>query len=188
MLGFTIYGGIDWFCRSLIIVFFPPLGILAGRRPGSFVDQFIRAMDFSWQFDSYFWLGFLLGGVLSPGLKPLPVQGAGTGKHILLPSITLACSYLAMYTKCFANGIVEHSGGTYVLLCQARGLKRRTILWDRHPSQCFKSCSYFAWFKPWKYAFRSGNCGKCICLAGDGKGDCPCGGRQRLSGDSGLYL
>lgn len=114
-----------------IIVFSLPLGILAGRHPGSFMDQIIRAMTFLGSSIPTFWLGFLLVEFFSLRLKLLPVQGAGTGKHILLPSITLACSYLAMYTKMLRNGIVEHSGRTYVLYARARGLKRRTILW-RH--------------------------------------------------------
>ena len=114
-----------------IIVFSLPLGILAGRRPGSFMDQFIRTMTFLGSSLPSFWLGFLLVEFFSLRLKLLPVQGAGTGKHLLLPSITLACSYLAMYTKMLRGGIVEHSGRSYVLYARARGLKKRTILW-RH--------------------------------------------------------
>ena len=114
-----------------IIVFSLPLGILAGRRPGSFMDQFIRTMTFLGSSLPSFWLGFLLVEFFSLRLKLLPVQGAGTLKHILLPSITLACSYLAMYTKMLRGGIVEHSGRSYVLYARARGLKKRTILW-RH--------------------------------------------------------
>lgn len=114
-----------------IIVFSLPLGILAGRHPGSFMDQIIRAMTFLGSSIPSFWLGFLLVEFFSLRLKLLPVQGAGTLKHILLPSITLACSYLAMYTKMLRGGIVEHSGRTYVLYARARGLKKKTILW-RH--------------------------------------------------------
>ena len=114
-----------------IIVFSLPLGILAGRHPGSFMDQIIRAMTFLGSSIPSFWLGFLLVEFFSLRLKLLPVQGAGTLKHILLPSITLACSYLAMYTKMLRGGIVEHSGKTYVLYARARGLKKKTILW-RH--------------------------------------------------------
>lgn len=114
-----------------IIVFSLPLGILAGRHPGSFMDQIIRVMTFLGSSTPSFWLGFLLVEFFSLRLKLLPVQGAGTVKHIFLPSITLACSYLAMYTKMLRGGIVEHSGRTYVLYARARGLKKKTILW-RH--------------------------------------------------------
>ncbi len=142
---------------------------------GSSIPTF--GWDFCW------WSSFPLR------LKLLPVQGAGTGKHILLPfnnpGLFLSCHVYKMLRK-WNCGTFRRNLRSFM---PGKGLKRgERFCGVRHPSQCFKSCSYFAWFKPWKYAFRSGNCGKCICLAGDGKGDCPCGGRQRLSGDSGLYL
>lgn len=131
MLGFYYTAVLTGSAVVWIIVFSLPLGILAGRRPGSFMDQFIRAMTFLGSSIPSFWLGFLLVEFFSLRLKLFPVQGTGTLKHILLPSITLACSYLAMYTKMLRGGIVEHSGRTYVLYARARGLKKRTILW-RH--------------------------------------------------------
>ncbi len=131
MLGFYYTAVLTGSAVVWIIVFSLPLGILAGRRPGSFMDQFIRTMTFLGSSLPSFWLGFLLVEFFSLRLKLLPVQGAGTGKHLLLPSITLACSYLAMYTKMLRGGIVEHSGRSYVLYARARGLKKRTILW-RH--------------------------------------------------------
>ena len=131
MLGFYYTAVLTGSAVVWIIVFSLPLGILAGRHPGSFMDQIIRVMTFLGSSTPSFWLGFLLVEFFSLRLKLLPVQGAGTVKHILLPSITLACSYLAMYTKMLRGGIVEHSGRTYVLYARARGLKKKTILW-RH--------------------------------------------------------
>lgn len=131
MLGFYYTAVLTGSAVVWIIVFSLSLGILAGRHPGSFMDQIIRVMTFLGSSTPSFWLGFLLVEFFSLRLKLLPVQGAGTVKHILLPSITLACSYLAMYTKMLRGGIVEHSGRTYVLYARARGLKKKTILW-RH--------------------------------------------------------
>ena len=63
--------------------------------------------------------------------KLLPVQGAETFSHLVLPSATLACSYIAMYTKMIRGGIVENMGRRYAVYGRARGLKKNTVLW-RH--------------------------------------------------------
>lgn len=108
-----------------------PLGIAAGKRPGSLLDQVIRGVTFLGSSLPSFWLGFLLVEWFALKWKLLPVQGAGSFRHILLPSATLACSYLAMYTKMLRGGIVEHSGKRYVLYARARGLTEKEVLW-RH--------------------------------------------------------
>lgn len=78
-----------------------------------------------------FWLGFLLVELFALKLKLLPVQGAETFSHLVLPSATLACSYIAMYTKMIRGGIVENMGRRYAVYGRARGLKKNTVLW-RH--------------------------------------------------------
>ena len=108
-----------------------PLGIMAGKRPGSAGDQLIRGITFLGSSMPSFWLGFLLVELFALKLKLLPVQGAETFSHLVLPSATLACSYIAMYTKMIRGGIVENMGRRYAVYGRARGLKKNTVLW-RH--------------------------------------------------------
>lgn len=108
-----------------------PLGVMAGRHPGGPSDQIIRWLTFFGSSIPSFWLGFLLVELFALKLKMLPVQGAETWKHLILPSATLACSYIAMYTKMIRGGIVENAGRRYAVYAKARGLKKSTILW-RH--------------------------------------------------------
>ena len=108
-----------------------PLGIMAGKRPGSAGDQLIRGITFLGSSMPSFWLGFLLVELFALKLKLLPVQGAETFSHLVLPSATLACSYIAMYTKMIRGGIIENMGRRYAVYGRARGLKKNTVLW-RH--------------------------------------------------------
>ena len=52
-----------------------PLGIMAGKRPGSAGDQLIRGITFLGSSMPSFWLGFLLVELFALKLKLLPVQG-----------------------------------------------------------------------------------------------------------------
>lgn len=114
-----------------ILVFSLALGIAAGKRPGSVRDQVIRGFTFLGSSMPSFWLGFLLAELFALKLKLFPVQGAETWRHLFLPSVTLAGSYIAMYTKMIRGGIVEHAGRRYAAYARARGLGERTVLW-RH--------------------------------------------------------
>lgn len=108
-----------------------PLGVLAGKRSGGIWDQLIRGLTFLGSSLPSFWLGFLFVELFALKWKLLPVQGAETWRHLILPSATLACSYIAMYTKLVRNGIVENKGKRYAVYGKARGLTERRILW-RH--------------------------------------------------------
>lgn len=108
-----------------------PLGVMAARRAGRAADQAIRGFTFIGSSIPSFWLGFLLVELFALKLKLLPVQGAETWRHLVLPSATLACSYIAMYTKMIRSGMIENAGMRYAVYCRARGLKGNAILW-RH--------------------------------------------------------
>lgn len=105
-----------------------PLGIAAGTAPGKPGDMLIRAFTFLGSSMPPFWLGFLLVEVFALRFGLLPVQGAGTLRHLLLPSFTLACSYIAMYTKMLRNGIAARSHAEYAISAYARGLSKRAVL------------------------------------------------------------
>lgn len=105
-----------------------PLGIAAGARPGKAADQVIRYLTFLGSSMPSFWLGFVLVELFALKLKVLPVQGAASWRNLILPSATLACSYVAMYTKLVRNGIVENGRRRFAVYGKARGLGSGMIL------------------------------------------------------------
>ena len=104
------------------------LGVLSARHAGGAVDMVIRAFTFLGSAMPKFWLGFLAVSLFALRWKLLPVQGATTWKHLVLPSLTLACSYIATYTKLLRNSILEVQSSPFVRPARARGLSKGYVM------------------------------------------------------------
>lgn len=104
-----------------VVVISGVLGILSAKYPGSGMDNIIRIFTFLGSAMPKFWLGFLLVMLFSLKWRILPVQGAEGWKCLLMPSFTLACSYIATYTKLLRNSILEMKNQSYVTFARIRG-------------------------------------------------------------------
>ena len=111
-----------------IAVFSVLFGILSAEYADRFLDMGIRSLTFLGASMPKFWLGFLLMAFLSLRFKWFPVMGAESWKHVILPSFTLACSYIATYTKLLRNSILEVKKQTFVRYARARGLSRLQVM------------------------------------------------------------
>ncbi|MBP3048966.1 nickel ABC transporter permease subunit NikB [Bacillus subtilis subsp. subtilis] len=105
-----------------------PLGFLAGVKKGSAIDHFSRLLSFFGASIPTFWLGYILVFFFSVKLNLFPVEGIGTWKHLVLPSITLALPLIAMYTRLLRSSVLENLQEPYVLFARTRGLKEKTIM------------------------------------------------------------
>lgn len=103
------------------------LGILSARQADGKADMLIRGFTFLGSAMPKFWLGFLLVILFSLKWKLLPVQGASDWKCLILPSFTLACSYIATYTKLFRNRILEVQNESYVIYGRIRGFSQKQV-------------------------------------------------------------
>lgn len=81
----------------LIVVISLPIGMISAIYKGKFVDQFSRIAAFVSVSMPTFWFGFLLIYFLSVKLDLFPVLGRGTLAHLVLPSLTLAFTYIGTY-------------------------------------------------------------------------------------------
>lgn len=108
-----------------ILLFSAVLGVLSAEHADGILDMSIRGLTFIGSAMPKFWLGFLLMALLALRFKVFPVMGATSWRHLVLPSYTLACSYIATYTKLLRNSILEVKGQTFVRYARARGLSRR---------------------------------------------------------------
>ncbi len=107
------------------------LGILSALFAGRLPDRLIRGVTFLGAAMPKFWLGFLLVLLFSLKWRLLPVQGAGELKCLILPSFTLACSFIATYTKLLRNSILEIRNQPFVSYARVRGFSRRQAMF-RH--------------------------------------------------------
>ncbi|WP_264741150.1 nickel ABC transporter permease subunit NikB [Cytobacillus firmus] len=113
----------------LIAVFVSvPLGFLAGVKKNSLFDHFSRVISFLGASIPSFWLGYIFIFFFSVKLDLFPVEGIGTWRHLVLPSITLALPLIAMYTRLLRASVLENLQEPYVLFARTRGIKEKTIM------------------------------------------------------------
>ncbi|UOE55763.1 nickel ABC transporter permease subunit NikB [Bacillus sp. CMF12] len=105
-----------------------PLGFLAGIKKNSGIDHFSRFLSFIGASIPSFWLGYLFIFFFSVKLDLFPVEGTGTWKHLILPSVTLAFPLIALYTRLLRTSVLENSQESYVLFARTRGIREKIII------------------------------------------------------------
>jgi peptide/nickel transport system permease protein len=61
----------------------------------------------------------------------LPVSGAGTPAHLILPALTMGSGLAAILTRMVRTAMLEELGQDYIRTARAKGLPERTVLY-RH--------------------------------------------------------
>lgn len=106
-----------------------PLGIWAAVRQNKFSDYLIRFLSFVGNSLPGFFLSLLLIYLFSVKLDWLPVMGNQGIKSVILPTVTLAVSMAAKYTRQIRATVLDELGKDYVVGARARGVRENTILW-----------------------------------------------------------
>ncbi|MGD6834641.1 nickel ABC transporter permease subunit NikB [Sutcliffiella halmapala] len=105
-----------------------PIGFLAGVKKNSGIDHFSRFLSFIGASIPSFWLGYLFIFFFSVKLDLFPVEGTGTWKHLILPSLTLAFPLIALYTRLLRASVLENLQESYVLFARTRGVHEKVIM------------------------------------------------------------
>lgn len=115
---------------SLIIVIFVsiPVGFFCAVYKDGWFDKIMRGLVFITTAMPSYWIGLLLMWIVSIKLNILPTSGSGTFKHIILPAVTVALTYIATYIRLIRNNMLENMKEDYVVYAKVRGLKQNTIL------------------------------------------------------------
>jgi peptide/nickel transport system permease protein len=115
------------------------LGLAAGWRPGSLVDQLTRAFATLGIAIPTFWLGILLIlgislhlGLLPPsGYVPLGEDPAANLRAMILPGVTVAATMAAVIARIVRASLLEARHEMYVVTARAKGLSEGAIF-GRH--------------------------------------------------------
>jgi peptide/nickel transport system permease protein len=126
--------------ETLALVFGFALGLIAAWRRGTRADMSILLWAlFSWGLPTFF-LGIILlilargllpvGGMVTPGLKPEEgwAYWADVGKHLILPTLTMAIVYTSSYILIMRSSVVEVLSEDYILTAKAKGMSTFRIL------------------------------------------------------------
>ena len=78
-----------------------------------------------------FWVALLLIMIFSLRLGWLPVVGAESLKHLVLPAVTLALPSSAVLARLVRSSLLDVVGADFVRTAYAKGLVRKQVMW-RH--------------------------------------------------------
>lgn len=113
------------------IVLSIPAGIRSARRRNRWDDRLLSVVSlFGLSFPN-FALGPILILIFAIKFGWLPVSGAGSPAHLVLPAITMGGSLAAILTRMVRTSMLEELGQDYVRTARAKGLPERTVVY-RH--------------------------------------------------------
>lgn len=107
------------------------IGMLAASRPGSYLDTALMGVTTLGLSIPTFWLALLLILIFSLKLHWLPVVGAGSPSHLVLPTICLALPLTAVVARLIRSSLLDVKSADFVRTAQAKGLRKRQI-WRNH--------------------------------------------------------
>ena len=122
----TIYLTLAGLAVALVIAV--PLGIVAGLRRHSIVDNLCTLLAVAGQAMPIFWLGIMLIIVFAVRLKALPASGYGTWQHFLMPAFTLGAFLAPITMRLVRSGMVDVMSQEYIKTARAKGIDERLVV------------------------------------------------------------
>mgnify|MGYP002429124412 CR=1 FL=1 len=99
----------------IVAVLSIPIGFLCAVYKGGWFDKIMRGLVFVTPAMPAYWVGLLLMWGIGVKLNWLPTNGNGTWRHLILPSFTVALSYISTYIRLIRNNMLENMKQDYVL-------------------------------------------------------------------------
>jgi ABC-type dipeptide/oligopeptide/nickel transport system permease component len=105
-----------------------PLGLVAGIRPNSLLDNIARVVSFIGVAVPYFFLALLLVLVVALQFNLVPAIDDGSPSALILPAISLGWGYAAILTRLIRGRVIEEYRSDYVKSARARGCSETRVL------------------------------------------------------------
>jgi peptide/nickel transport system permease protein len=131
-----ILGGLGYILTFILALI---IGIFCALNEDKIIDRFICKLGTITNCIPSFWISLVLILIFSINLGILPTSGAysmgqendiaNRVKHIILPLTVLILSHLWYYTYMIRNKLLEEIREDYVLLCKAKGLHNKAIVY-----------------------------------------------------------
>jgi peptide/nickel transport system permease protein len=105
-----------------------PIGLVAGTRPGSWMDRVGMTIAVLGVAVPYFWLALLFIIFFGVDLRILPVLGTGGPSHLVLPCVSLGIGYSAFTARLLRASLIDAYRQPFVHFSRAMGLPGSRIL------------------------------------------------------------
>lgn len=107
------------------------VGVITALKRGTWIDNLATVIVVFLYSVPTFWLGLMLILVFSVNLRLLPVQGAGTFQHFILPTLNLAVGQIALIARLTRSGMIEVLNADHVRTARSKGLPEYLVIF-RH--------------------------------------------------------
>ncbi len=104
------------------------VGILTAVKRGTWIDNVSIVLVVFFYSIPTFWLGLMLILIFAVGLRWLPVQGAATWQHFVLPVTTLSIGQAALIARLTRANMIETLSALYMQTARAKGLSERRVI------------------------------------------------------------
>ncbi len=111
------------------IVVAVPIGVLSAVHKDGYFDRFGKVIALLGQSLPPFWLGIMLIWFLGVGLGWLPVAGAGSWRHIVMPAIALGWYQVAAIMRLTRSAMLDVLDSEYIKLARMKGVSERSVIW-----------------------------------------------------------
>jgi ABC-type dipeptide/oligopeptide/nickel transport system permease component len=105
-----------------------PLGVLAAVRRNQPLDYGATIIALVGISAPIFWIGLLLQLLFAVRLGWLPTSGAGTWRHLLLPTVAIAANSTAILVRMTRSSVLEVLGQDYVRTARSKGCTHRRVV------------------------------------------------------------
>lgn len=119
------------------------LGVISARKPNGLASHFVTGLALFGYSAPVFWTGILLLIAFSlqiqifpsGGMRDITIEGGAwvraldIAKHMVLPVITLASVFLALYSRLARATMLEVLGSDYVRTAKAKGLSAHEVVY-----------------------------------------------------------
>lgn len=109
----------------------PPLGILAGLKPGGALDRALLVMSTGLKAVPQFLMALILILILAVQLRWLPAAGHGEARYFILPALALALGLAAVNARIARDAMARIGAMPFYSFAQWKGLTPRQTLF-RH--------------------------------------------------------
>ncbi len=119
------------------------LGVIAAQKPKSLFNHFVTVLSLSGYAAPVFWTGLMMLIAFSYYFPIFPAFGMKTvgfsgtileeawdvAKHLVLPAVTLASVYVAVYSRLARASMLDVLGSDYIRTARSKGLSQRVVVY-----------------------------------------------------------
>jgi ABC-type dipeptide/oligopeptide/nickel transport system permease component len=106
-----------------------PIGIVSAVRRGSLLDMGSMLGALFGLSMPHFWLGIMMILLFSVKLGWLPTSGRGTLAHLVMPSLALGMSLMAMFARLTRSVMLEVLSLDYIRTARSKGLREPIVIY-----------------------------------------------------------